>query len=311
MVEINEISTGTMPKTPVYRTVKDRLFKFIFGNPNHKDWALSLYNYLEKTNYTNPDDLEIVTLDNAIYMHTKNDVGVIVGTFNMSLLGYRNSYTPNASFILLLCAEEAFRKYVRIEQLNEYSRDSFALPFPKFYVFYNGKEKAPEGTELKLSDLYYNKDSDPMLELKGKQINIKGYPDSPESCRQLYEYEWFVERIRTYAEETDITEATGRALDEIPADFTIRDELLAGRNEVLAMSLYEYHEEEHLAMEREEAKEVGRKEGLEEGLETGRVMEDIRLVKRMMESSGLTFEEACKLFGLTEEEISAVKEKMD
>ena len=49
MVKINEISTGTIPRTPVYRTVKDRLFKFIFGNPDHKDWALSLYNYLEKT----------------------------------------------------------------------------------------------------------------------------------------------------------------------------------------------------------------------------------------------------------------------
>ena len=230
-------------------------------------------------------------------MHTKNDAGVIVGTFNLSLLGYRNSYTPNVSFILLLCAEEAFRKYVRIERLNEYSRNSFVLPFPKFYVFCNGKEDVSEA-EVKLSDLYYNKDSDPMLELKVKQINIKGYPDSPESCRQLYEYEWFIERIRTYAEETDITEATGRALDEIPADFTIRDELLAGRNEVLAMSLYEYNEEEHLAMEREEAKEEGR------------IKEDVRLIKRMMESSGMTFEEACKLFGLTEEEILKCREMM-
>ena len=233
MKEINEMSTGTMPKTPVYRTVKDRLFKFIFGNPDHKDWALSLYNYLEKTNYTDPDDLEIVTLDNAIYMHTRNDVGVIVGTFNMSLWEQQSTPTPNTPY---------------------------RLPSPKFYVFYNGKEDAPEEAELKLSDLYYNKDSDHMLDLKVKQINIKGYQDGPESCRQLYEYEWFIERIRTYAEETDITEATGRALDEIPADFTIRDELLAGRNEVLAMSLYEYNEEEHLAMEREEAKEEGRKE---------------------------------------------------
>ena len=137
-----------------------------------------------------------------------------------------------------------------------------------------------------------------MLELKVKQINIKGYPDSPESCRQLYEYEWFIERIRTYAEETDITEATGRALDEIPADFTIRDELLAGRNDVLAMSLYEYNEEEHLAMEREEAKEEGRKEGIEEG----NILATVKYIRILMKSSGMTFEEACKLFDLSEEE---------
>ena len=304
MKEINEMSTGTMPKTPVYRTVKDRLFKFIFGNPNHKDWALSLYNYLEKTNYTDPDDLEIVTLDNAIYMHTRNDVGVIVGTFNLSLWEQQSAPTPNTPYRLLLYVTDTFKKYVYVMHMNVYSSKPIRLPSPKFYVFYNGKEDAPEEAELKLSDLYYNKDSDPMLELKVKQINIKGYPDSPESCRQLYEYEWFIERIRTYAKETDITEATGRALDEIPADFTIRDELLAGRNDVLAMSLYEYNEEEHLAMEREEAKEEGRKEGIEEG----NILATAKHIRILMESSGITFEEACKLFDLSEEEILKCRE---
>ena len=156
MKESNEMSTGTMPKTPVYRTVKDRLFKFIFGNPNHKDWALSPYNYLEKTNYTNPDDLEIVTLDNAIYMHTRNDVGVIVGTFNMSLWEQQSAPTPNTPYRLLLYVTDTFKKYVYVMHMNVYSSKPIRLPSPKFYVFYNGKEDAPEETELKLSDLYYN-----------------------------------------------------------------------------------------------------------------------------------------------------------
>jgi hypothetical protein len=237
-------------------------------------------------------------------MHTRNDVGVIVGTFNMSLWEQQSTPTPNTPYRLLLYVTDTFKKYVYVMHMNVYSSKPIRLPSPKFYVFNNGKEDAPEETELKLSDLYYNKDSDPMLELKVKQINIKGYPDSPESCRQLYEYEWFIERIRTYAEETDITEATGRALDVIPADFTIRDELLAGRNDVLAMSLYEYNEEEHLAMEREEAKEEGRKEGIEEG----NILAAAKHIRILMESSGMTFEEACKLFELTEEDILKCRE---
>ena len=34
------------------RNVKDRLFRFIFGNPEHKKWTLALYNSVEHRNYT-------------------------------------------------------------------------------------------------------------------------------------------------------------------------------------------------------------------------------------------------------------------
>lgn len=33
---------------------KDRLFKFIFGNPENKQWTLSLYTAVNGTSYTNP-----------------------------------------------------------------------------------------------------------------------------------------------------------------------------------------------------------------------------------------------------------------
>ena len=36
---------------------KDRLFKAIFGRQENKDWLLSLYNALNGSDYTNPDDL--------------------------------------------------------------------------------------------------------------------------------------------------------------------------------------------------------------------------------------------------------------
>lgn len=39
-----------------------------------EDKLLSLYNAVNKSNYTNPDDLEIVTLENAVYMNMKNDL---------------------------------------------------------------------------------------------------------------------------------------------------------------------------------------------------------------------------------------------
>lgn len=38
---------------------KDRLFKAIFGRQENKNWLLSLYNALNGSDYTNPDDLEL------------------------------------------------------------------------------------------------------------------------------------------------------------------------------------------------------------------------------------------------------------
>ena len=152
-----------------------------------------------------------------------------------------------------------------------------------------------------------------MLELKVKHININGY--EKDGCRQLYEYEWFVEKIRQYSEETDIKEAVEKALNEMPRDFTIRDMLEANRSEVLEMSLFEYDEAEHMALTRQEGYEEGRLEGLQEGQkkgrEEGRLSERITLLQRLMETSGLSITEAAKMLGLSEEELKTCRTYME
>ena len=49
------------------RAYKDRLFCFIFGSEAHKDWTLSLYNAVNGTAYTNPEDIVIATLTQVLY----------------------------------------------------------------------------------------------------------------------------------------------------------------------------------------------------------------------------------------------------
>ena len=48
------------------REYKDRLFRFIFGNEANKQWTLSLYNAVNGSNYTNADDVEITTIEDAV-----------------------------------------------------------------------------------------------------------------------------------------------------------------------------------------------------------------------------------------------------
>ena len=58
-------------KLNVNREYKDRLFKFIFGNPVHKDWLLSLFNAVNGSSYTDPEAIKITTLEDVIYMNMK------------------------------------------------------------------------------------------------------------------------------------------------------------------------------------------------------------------------------------------------
>ena len=53
-----------MKEETANRKYKDTLFRMIFSN---KRELLSLYNALNGTNYTNKDELVIITLENAIY----------------------------------------------------------------------------------------------------------------------------------------------------------------------------------------------------------------------------------------------------
>lgn len=44
---------------------KDRVFRMLFGYEKYKENLLELFNALNDTAYTNPDDLEINTLDDV------------------------------------------------------------------------------------------------------------------------------------------------------------------------------------------------------------------------------------------------------
>ena len=65
-------------KTPAAnRNYKDTVFRMLFSDRKN---LLSLYNAVNQSNYKNPEDLEIVTLENAIYMGIKNDLAFIMDT---------------------------------------------------------------------------------------------------------------------------------------------------------------------------------------------------------------------------------------
>ena len=244
------------------RKYKDTVFRMLFDD---KKAILELYNALNGTDYQNPDDLTVTTLENAVYMAMKNDVSFLLDE-RMTLYGHQSTWNPNMPLRDLIYIARLMEKYVNKRSL--YQSGQTRLPAPHFVVFYNGKEERPEDTVVKLSDAYLQKEEEPELELKVRYLNInQGYnPELMERCRTLKEYSEFVARIRKYAaRETAIGEAVDRAVTECMEEGILADFLCGQRAEVIAMSIFEYNEEEELKKLREGEHQTGKEEGIAEG----------------------------------------------
>ena len=69
------------------RDYKDTLFRMIFDD---RENLLNLFNAVNNTDYKEPEDLKVVTLDNAIYMNMKNDLAFIID-FQLNLYEHQSS----------------------------------------------------------------------------------------------------------------------------------------------------------------------------------------------------------------------------
>ncbi len=138
------------------------------------------------------------------------------------------------------------------------------IPTPRLVVFYNGEGKQPERRVLKLCDSFKVSDADPELELKVTILNINpGYnQELVENCQTLMEYMQYVATVREYAKKSSIEEAVPKAVDECIEKGILRDLLLRNKAEVVAMSIFEYNEEDELKKLRAAERRGGYDEGI-------------------------------------------------
>ena len=249
------------------RDYKDRIFTMLFNDPKR---LLDLYNTMSGKNYTNPEQLIINTLKNAIYMSMKNDLSFLID-MRLSLYEHQSTYNPNIPLRFLMYLSDLYSKLTRGRNL--YGTKRVMIPPPRFVVFYNGREERPEYEEFKLSDLYDFLDEKVALELIVEVFNInKGHnTELVETCKDLRDYVEYTHRVRTYAETMPIEQAVENAINECIQEDILKDFLEANRAEAMKVSIYEYNEQEHMRMEREDAFEDGRKFGHDEGLAAGRL----------------------------------------
>ena len=148
-----------MDNVKVADDYKDRLFRMIF---NDKEKLLELYNAMNGSDYKDASELQVVTLENAIYLSMKNDVAYVL---HDELFLYEQQSTKNANMPLrcLFYASDTYS--VLVKDKNIYGTKMLPLPSPTFVVFYNGKQKMDEEGELRLSDAFVKKQEIPNLEV--------------------------------------------------------------------------------------------------------------------------------------------------
>lgn len=154
------------------RKVKDRLFCYIFEQDRKA--LLQLYNYLNGTDYKDEHALQIVTLDNVVYMSMNNDIAFLI-TGNLNLYEHQSTVCPNLPLRFLLYIAAEYEGLVARMRANIYGRTLIPLPQPHCVVFYNGDDEMEDEQYLYLSDAYTEKQNPrdaPCLDLKVRVLNI-------------------------------------------------------------------------------------------------------------------------------------------
>ena len=227
---------------------KDRLFKAIFGRDTEqsKKWRLDLYNALNDSNYTDPDALELNTIENVIYIKMYNDVSFLIDS-QMTLYEHQSSPNPNMPMRGLLYLAELYQKHIAKEGKKLISEQLIRIPNPNFIVFYNGKQKRPEQYDLKLSDAFIHEDKSGRFEWTAHVININENRNLPlqKKCKPLYDYVRFVSRIK---HNKDVLKMTPNEAVNEAVEWAIKENLLDGliayeKEEVMGTLLTEYDEE--------------------------------------------------------------------
>ena len=270
--------------TRIQRNYKNGLFLMIFGN---KQALLSLYNAVRGSNYTNPDDLIINTIEGALYLGMKNDVSCIINN-ELNIYEAQSSWNPNMPLRGLFYFSRVYEGYVAEHELNIFSQTLLRLPTPNYIVFYNGTKEEGDSRILRLSDSYIKHDSEESsLECTPTMININyGHNQKlMEACRELYEYSYLIEEIRVgLRQNLPLPDAVDRAVENCIDNNILKSFLLRHRSEVKRMILEEFDLEKYLKLEKKESYAEGQKTF---AVLTQRLLADSRIddLKRATEDS--------------------------
>ena len=83
-----------MNNETVNRKYKDTVFRLLFKDKSN---LLSLFNAVNDTDFSDENDIKITTIENAIYMTSKNDISCIID-MKLNLFEHQSTVNPNMPY---------------------------------------------------------------------------------------------------------------------------------------------------------------------------------------------------------------------
>ncbi|MDY2912174.1 MAG: hypothetical protein SOT58_09015 [Agathobacter sp.] len=243
----------------VNKKYKDRLFCLLFGNEEHKDNILSLYNALCHTTYTNEEDIQIYTIDDVIYIKMKNDVSILLDSF-LYLWEQQSTFNPNMPIRGFMYFGKMYDRYITENSLNIYGKTIIKLPTPRYTVLYNGMDEQPSFMQLRLSDSFINPDYSGAFEWTASMVNLNDgkNEDLLNNCRPLKDYMTLINEIRKNSKIMNFENAVDAAVTYCIEHDVLKTFLLKHRAEVKDVCITEYDEKTFVDGIRAEGRAEGR-----------------------------------------------------
>jgi predicted transposase/invertase (TIGR01784 family) len=253
---------------------KDSFFTSLFKDA---DTLRELYCALGGVTLPSDTPVEINTLENVLYMDFINDISFEIGGKLVVLIEHQSTINPNMALRLLLYITRILEKKISGNKL--YSTKQMTIPFPEFFVLYNGNDPFPDTEIVRLSSLFahpqdlgLSENTHPVLELEVKVININDGRNAElvNRCKKLADYSFFVDTVRSFRKEgCNLEEAIKKTIKYCEKHDILKEELEIHGSEVLNMLLEDWNLEDAKKVWCEEARE----EGVEEGRKKGRFEE--------------------------------------
>ena len=233
---------------------------------------------------------------------SKNDISFVIDS-ELNLYEHQSSVNKNMPIRGLIYLTELYKGYIERNGLRIYNETPVKLPFPRYIVFYNGRDGEPERRVMPLSDSYMtndsNKDQEPCLELKALLININ-YGCNKEimnKCQKLMEYSQLIALIRKHYDELVekyaklgihksrkeiFAEAVSLAIEEAIRNNILKEILRNNKAEVTNMLLTEFDEKDYIEGVKEESERRGEQRGRAEGEKRGeQLTKIIQIIKKV------------------------------
>ncbi len=286
------------------RNHKDNVFCLLYRDKRN---LLSLYNAMNGTNYEKEDELEVVTLEEAICMKMRNDAAFVIDS-TLNLYEQQTSVNPNMPLRDLYYVTEELKKIAPPGKLHRTTK--VTIPSPRFIVFYNGTAEQPERAACRLSDLFSGEEKEPELELVVTTININPGCNGEllAKCESLQGYMAFVGKVRDKrGAGVKLEEAVRQAVNECISENILADFFEENREEIVEMGIYEFDQEVYDQTLREDGEAIGMEKGIKIGIEKG--VKQASLVCKKVQAGEADNKVIAESVGCTQEDVEMIRKQ--